>query len=81
MTSQALAHEFTCEGNEVGGKYDQPHIIDWNWDTMNVTCSKAQLKLTDRLRIEEEVLQALGQCSASPKCGFPVPCMGITRGD
>lgn len=36
---------------------------------MNVTCSKAQLKLTGRLWIEEEVLQALGQCSASPKCG------------
>ena len=77
MTSRALSHEFTCVGNEVGDKYDHLHFIDWNWVVVNVTSSKVVLKLTNRLWLEKEVLQVLGQCSASSKCGFPIPCMGI----
>lgn len=49
MTSQALSHEYTCVGNEVGDKYDHLHFIDSNWVVVNVTWSKVMLKPTNRL--------------------------------
>lgn len=67
----------TCDANEIGGIYDQPHFIDRNWDTVDVTWPKAVLKLTNKLGIEKGVLQA-ASLQAFSRCILFIPPMRIT---